>query len=100
MYKRQGDLFNPLAMAFLNSGCDKALFGWPCDENIEKLRDDFARSTSFDDQKAIVEQVQAAWVEYPTHVHLGQFNTPTVLRSNVQGFLNGGIFALWNVEKQ
>ena len=95
-----GDLFNPLAMAFLNSGCDKALFGWPCDENIEKLRDDFARSTSFDDQKAIVEQVQAAWVEYPTHVHLGQFNTPTVLRSNVQGFLNGGIFALWNVEKQ
>jgi len=95
-----GDLFNPLAMAFLNSGCDNALFGWPCDENIEKLRDDFARSTSFDDQLKIVEATQKAWVEYPTHVHLGQFNTPTVLRSNVQGFLNGGIFALWNVEKQ
>jgi len=95
-----GDLFNPLAMAFLNSSCEQALFGWPCDENIEKLRDDFARSTSFDDQKAIVENIQAAWVEYPTHVHLGQFNTPTVLRSNVQGFLSGGIFALWNVEKQ
>lgn len=95
-----GDLFNPLAMAFLNSGCDNALFGWPCDDAIEKLRDDFARSTSFDDQFAIVEATQKAWLDYPTHVHLGQFNTPTVLRSNVQGFLNGGIFALWNVEKQ
>lgn len=95
-----GDLFNPLVMAFLNSSCDTALFGWPCDEKIEKLRDDFARSTSFDDQSAIVEDLQAAWVAYPTHIHLGQFNTPTVLRSNVQGFLSGGIFALWNVEKQ
>lgn len=95
-----GDLFNPLAMAFLNSGCDNALFGWPCDENIEKLRDDFARSTSFDDQLAIVESLQKAWFEYPTHVHLGQYNTPTVIRSDVQGFLSGGIFALWNVEKQ
>jgi peptide/nickel transport system substrate-binding protein len=95
-----GDLFNPLAMAFLNTSCDSALFGWPCDEKIEGLRDDFARSVSFEDQKAIVEDIQAAWVEYPTHIHLGQFNTPSLIRSDVQGFLSGGIFALWNVEKQ
>ena len=95
-----GDLFNPLAMAFLNSSCDNALFGWPCDEQIEKLRDDFARAGSFEEQLQIVEALQERWVDYPTHIHLGQFNTPTVLRSNVQGFLNGGIFALWNVEEQ
>ena len=94
-----GDLFNPLAMAFLNASCDKALFGWPCDEEIEKLRDDFARATSFDDQKAIVEALQARWVEYPTHIHLGQWNTPSTIRNNVTGYLSAGVPVFWNVEK-
>ena len=94
-----GDLFNPLAMAFLNSGCDKALFGWPCDEEIEQLRDDFARATSFDDQKAIVEALQARWVEYPTHIHLGQWNTPSALRNNVKGYLSAGVPVFWNISK-
>ena len=94
-----GDLFNPLAMAFLNSSCESALFGWPCDETIEKLRDDFARAGSFEDQKRIVEDLQAAWVEYPTHIHLGQFNTPATLRNDVQGMLAAGIPVFWNITK-
>ncbi|MFK7836218.1 MAG: ABC transporter substrate-binding protein [Sulfitobacter sp.] len=95
-----GDLFNPLAMAFLNAGCDKALFGWPCDEEIEKLRDDFARATEFDEQKRIVEALQARWVEYPTHIHLGQFNTPSSIRNNVKGYLSAGIPVFWNISKE
>ncbi len=37
------DVMNPVSTGYLNSSCDKALFGWPCDEKMEKLRDDFAR---------------------------------------------------------
>ncbi len=95
-----GDLFSPLTAAFMDASCDDALFGWPCDEKMQKLRDDFARATSFEDQMAIVEDLQKAWVEYPTHVHLGQWRSATVIRSNVQGYLQGGVIALWNVEKQ
>ena len=29
--------------AFLNASCDKATFGWPCDAELEKLRDAFAQ---------------------------------------------------------
>jgi peptide/nickel transport system substrate-binding protein len=94
-----GDLFNPLAMAFLNSSCDTALFGWPCDDQIEQLRDDFARAGSFEEQFAIVEAIQARFVEYPTHIHLGQFNTPSALRNNVTGYLSAGVPVFWNVEK-
>lgn len=94
-----GDLFNPLAMAFLNSSCDTALFGWPCDDQIEQLRDDFARAGSFEEQYAIVEAIQARFVEYPTHIHLGQFNTPSALRNNVTGYLSAGVPVFWNVEK-
>ena len=95
-----GDLFNPLAMAFLNSSCDKALFGWPCDEKIEGLRDDFARATTFEEQFKIVEDLQAAWFEYPTHVHLGQFNSPSALRNNIKGYLSAGVPVFWNISKE
>lgn len=95
-----GDLINPLTMAFLNSGCDKALFGWPCDEGIEKLRDDFARATSSEDQKKVIDQLQKAWFDYPTHIHLGQYNSPSALGNNVQGYLQPGVPVFWNVEKK
>ena len=52
------DILNPVMTAFLNSSCDKALFGWPCDDEIEKLRDQYARETDPAKQKAIAEQVQ------------------------------------------
>ncbi|MEM6309497.1 MAG: ABC transporter substrate-binding protein [Pseudomonadota bacterium] len=94
-----GDLFNPVAMAFLNSGCDKALFGWPCDEQIEDLRDQFARATSVDAQKDIVAAIQKRWTEYPTHIHLGQWNTQSGLRSNIDGYLAAGVPVFWNISK-
>ena len=49
------DITNPIFMGFMNAGCDKAMFGWPCDADMEKLRDDFARETDPAKQKAIAE---------------------------------------------
>lgn len=95
-----GDLFNPVAMAFLNSGCDKALFGWPCDEEIENLRDQFARAGSYDEQLDLVKKIQKRWTEYPTHIHLGQWNAPSSLGNNIDGYLQAGVPVFWNIEKK
>ncbi len=57
------DVMNPVSTAYLNSACDKALFGWPCDETMEKLRDQFARESDPAKQKAIAEAVQARNME-------------------------------------
>ena len=46
------DITNPIFTGFMNSGCDKAMFGWPCDAEMEKLRDQFARETDPAKQKA------------------------------------------------
>jgi peptide/nickel transport system substrate-binding protein len=94
------DVLNPVSAAFLNASCDKATFGWPCDEALEKLRDAYAKETDPAKQKAIAEQVQLRVLEYPTHVILGQFTTPTALRTNVDGLLHTPALALWNVEKK
>ena len=94
------DVLTPVSAAFLNASCDKATFGWPCDESLEKLRDQFAKETDPTKQKAIAEQVQLRVIEYPTHVILGQFTQPTGLRTNIDGLLHTPALALWNVEKK
>jgi peptide/nickel transport system substrate-binding protein len=94
------DVLNPVGTAFLNSSCEKALFGWPCDEQMEKLRDAFAREADPAKQKAISEQVQLRYLEVPTHVHLGQWYKPIALRKNIDGMLSAPVVIFWNVEKK
>ncbi|HYC64355.1 MAG TPA: ABC transporter substrate-binding protein, partial [Reyranellaceae bacterium] len=74
------DVTNPVSAAFLNASCEKATFGWACDAELEKLRDAFSKETDPAKQKQIAEQVQLRVLEYPTHVILGQFTTPTAIR--------------------
>jgi peptide/nickel transport system substrate-binding protein len=94
------DIMNPVAAAFFNASCDKATFGWPCDEALEKLRDAYAKETDPAKQKAIAEQVQLRVIEYPTHAVLGQFTNATALRTNINGVLQVPSLALWNIEKK
>jgi len=95
------DVMNPVSAAFINAACDKATFGWPCDEGIEKLRDAYAKETDPAKQKAIAEQVSVRLSgAYPTFAPLGQFTVPTALRSNIDGLLAVPELALWNVEKK
>ena len=94
------DVLTPVFAAFLNASCDKATFGWPCDETLEKLRDAFAKETDPAKQKAIAEQVQLRVIDYPTHAILGQFTQATGFRANISGLLHSPSLALWNIEKK
>jgi peptide/nickel transport system substrate-binding protein len=94
------DIMNPVAAAFINASCDKATFGGPCDEGIEKLRDAFAKETDPAKQKAIAEAVSLRAAEYPTHVVLGQYVQPSAFRKNISGVLVATNVALWNIEKK
>ena len=77
------DILNPVMTGFLNASCDSANWGWPCDQQMEKLRDDFARETDPARQKAIAEQVQARAFEIMTHIPLGQWYQPGAIRKGV-----------------
>jgi peptide/nickel transport system substrate-binding protein len=94
------DVLDPVAAAFLNASCDKATFGWPCDPELEKLRDAFAKETDPAKQKEIAAEVQARAAVYPTHAPLGQFTTPTAVGRKASGLLPSPALALWNVEKK
>jgi peptide/nickel transport system substrate-binding protein len=95
------DVLNPVGTGFLNASCDKAMFGWPCDEQLEKLRDQFARETDGAKQKAIAEQVQLRYLENPTHVHLGQwYGSRSPCARTSTGWLVGPVVVMWNIEKK
>jgi peptide/nickel transport system substrate-binding protein len=93
------DVMNPIDAAFLNASCETALFGWPCDAEMETLRDAFARANDPTEQKDIAEQVQRRLVEYPTMIHLGQWYQPAAMRRNVDGMLTAPAPVFWNIGK-
>ncbi|NNM71539.1 ABC transporter substrate-binding protein [Enterovirga aerilata] len=94
------DILNPVMTGFINASCDKAAFGWPCDAEMEKLRDDFARETDPAKQKEIVEKVQLRQREVVTHIHLGQYYVPIGTRGNISGILTAAAPVFWNIEKK
>jgi peptide/nickel transport system substrate-binding protein len=94
------DVLNPVTTGFLNASCEKAMVGWPCDKEIERLRDQFARETSPAEQKAIAEAVQVRVTQYPTHIHLGQWYGPVAIRKNIGGVVEAPAAVFWNVEKK
>jgi peptide/nickel transport system substrate-binding protein len=91
------DIGNPIYTAFMNSSCEKALFGWPCDAEIEKLRDQYARATDPAEQKAIAEAIQVRETEAVTHIPLGQWFLPSAMRKTVDGVLPAPAPVFWNV---
>jgi peptide/nickel transport system substrate-binding protein len=94
------DILNPVMAGFFNAGCDKAMFGWPCDKEIESLRDHYARETDQGKLKPIAEAVQVRVTQYPTHIHLGQWYQPVAVRKNVEGMIEAPVSVFWNVEKK
>ena len=94
------DVLDPVSTAFLNTGCEKATFGWPCDAEIEKLRDQFAREIDPAKKKEIAVAVSKRNAEFVSHIQLGQYIQPSAHRKTVTGVLTPGNVALWNVEKK
>jgi len=94
------DILNPVMAGFFNASGDKAMFGWPNDPEIEKIRDQFAKETDTTKHKAIIEALQKRWVDYPTHVHLGQWYQPNAIRTNVEGNVAAPVTIFWNVSKK
>jgi peptide/nickel transport system substrate-binding protein len=93
------DGMNPISMQALNASCEKAWFGWPCDEQIEKLRDAFARADDDAQRKRLAEQVQLRAMGVVTHVPLGEYNAPAAARKQIKGFVTGFFLVPWNIEK-
>jgi len=94
------DLLTPLATN-LSAGCDKAWFGWPCDEKIETWRAAYPRATDDATRKDLVEKIQERnYTEVLTHLPIGAWFSPVAYRSNLSGVVKSPVSLYWNIEKK
>lgn len=91
--------WNPNTNIFAYMPCDRSnLSGWPCDEEVEKLRATYANAASAD-RPAILEQLQRRLAVVSPYRLLGQATQPVAYRSTLTGILNSPVVAYWNIQK-
>ena len=93
-------LIDPVNNHYAEASGDRAQFGWPLDEEIEKLRVAFVGEGDAKKQLQIAEQVQKRILEQGVTVPLGQFLQPMARRKGVTGNIESPITVFWNVEKK
>jgi len=94
------DVMNPIVNFSIGGrGKNGGWFGWAEDAKIETLKDQFARSSSPEEQKKIAAEIQQEAYDQVTYIPLGQSIPPTAYRKDLSGVLNGHPF-FWNVRRQ
>jgi peptide/nickel transport system substrate-binding protein len=95
------DMITPVQNLGVNArGKDGGWFGWPKDDEIEKLRDQFVRATDPVKQKEIAEAIQKKAYEDVMWIPTGMYFQPLAYRTNLVGVLKGPAPFFWNIEKR
>jgi len=95
------DVMNPVVNFSIGGrGKNGGWFGWSEDPTIEKLKDQFARSSSLEEQKKIATDIQKEAYEQVIYIPLGQFLIPSAWRKSLSGVLDGPATPIfWNIDK-
>jgi peptide/nickel transport system substrate-binding protein len=95
------DVMNPIANFPIGGrGKNGGWFGWSEDAKIEQLKDQFARSSSLDEQKKIAAEIQEEAYDQVIYLPLGQFLAPSAWRKSLSGVLDGPATPIfWNIDK-
>ena len=92
--------FSPGTNIFAFMPCDRSnLAGWPCDDEVERLRAQHAAAAPAD-RPAIIEQLQRRLAVVNPYRLLGQATQPVAYRSTVRGVLESPVVAYWNISKE
>jgi peptide/nickel transport system substrate-binding protein len=93
------DMMNPATNVFVTGACDRAWFGWPCDEELQKLRAAFFGAATDAERKDIAIKLQARANEVVTFIPMGQNFIVGARSKKLQGLLDGPVSSFWNVTK-
>jgi peptide/nickel transport system substrate-binding protein len=95
------DVMNPVVNFSIGGrGKNGGWFGWADDPAIEKLKDQFARSSSPEEQKKLAADIQKEAYDQVIYIPLGQFLIPSAWRKSLTGVLDGPATPIfWNIDK-
>ncbi len=98
---QQLDITNPMLNPYLASNCDKARVGWPCDTEMEAIRDRFTRESDPQKRSLIAEDAQRHAWQIVTHVPAGEWYGASARRKGVR-FAEplAPFLVFWGLEKR
>ncbi len=95
------DSNNPGPHSYAAGSCDKAWFGWPCDPEMEKLRDAFIHETDPAKQKELGDAIADRVMDQVLFLPVGQYKAFGAYRKDrLDGWLPGPVAVVWNISKK
>ena len=93
------DHLDPVNHPGFDASC-KGVFGWPCDEEVERLRNAFEREDDPAKRKELADQAQIRAMEVVVQIPLGQWYERLAYRRGVlEGVPTGPVPLLWGISK-
>lgn len=93
---------NPALHTWIGAACDKGLFGWPCNPEIEDLRNKYSFAQTAEERLKISTDLQAKAIDEVVYISTGQWTQPLAYRSDRLDGIIGvtGLTVLWNISKK
>jgi peptide/nickel transport system substrate-binding protein len=93
---------NPVLHTWIGAACDKGLFGWPCDAEVERLRSAFGMAATDEERQKIAKELQTRAMEQVVFIPFGQWDTPIAFRADkIDNVVpNTGLAVLWGITKK
>lgn len=93
---------DPVIHTWMGAACDKGLFGWPCDAEIEKMRSEYGFTQTPEQRKALARRIQERAIEQVVYVPFGQWTQPIAYREDKIKDVIGvtGLAVLWGIQKK
>jgi peptide/nickel transport system substrate-binding protein len=90
----------PVWSVAYSGACERGLFGWPCDQELEDLRLKWALAEGTAAKLEVAKAYQQRAFDTGHHVPLGQWNSYIAHHASVGGILNSlDITVFWNMTK-
>jgi peptide/nickel transport system substrate-binding protein len=93
------DMLDPTLNQPLRANGANAWFGWPSDDQIEALRDEWIKAKDSEERQDLAAKIQARAFEVVPYIPTGQYTPKTAYRKNLKGVISAPVILLWNVEK-
>jgi peptide/nickel transport system substrate-binding protein len=92
---------NPAYHIQMSAACENSWFGWPCDEEMERLRFAYVRETDPRRARELLEQIQRRGMEITTYIPYGTFPLPSAYRETLEGIVRvPETHVFWNIAKR
>lgn len=95
------DADSPITNAYLSAACGTSLPGWPCDKQLDELRNVWLKETNPAKRKVALDAFHARAFEALPYISVGQYSPAYAARKEVKGSekLWGGLPLIWNLSK-